>query len=87
MEVMVRLSPKAAAARRRGDDAPLQRALAAHRAAIEPLDPGAGDPEMSRYFVVSAAESADVERLLADLRVIDGVESAYRQPAAGLPSA
>lgn len=60
------------------------RVLGAHDAALEPMDPGSPDGELSRYFFV-IGPNIDARRLRAALAKLPEIESAYIQPEPGLP--
>lgn len=62
----------------------VQEAVRAAGGTIVPLHPGESDPELSTYFLVTAAEGS-AEGLLARLRSHAAIEGAYAKPADEAP--
>jgi hypothetical protein len=53
---------------------------------LTPQFPGATDPELSRYFVVTVPSNGDAEEVARSLRAIPGVDAAYVQPEPSPPA-
>lgn len=88
MRIIVQLRPEAArVATGPRDGWPrdllnLERTL---RAPLEPLHPGATDPELQTFFTVEIADTGDATPLLDTLRRHSLVTAAYHKPAEELP--
>jgi hypothetical protein len=52
---------------------------------LEPLHPGATDPHLIGYFIVSAADFAAAEHIAERLRRCQAVEAAYVKPPDEMP--
>jgi hypothetical protein len=62
----------------------LRRVVASRGAGLRPEFPGTDDPELSRFWVVSAPET-DAPELAASLNAYPGVEGAYIKPSDAMP--
>lgn len=71
------------------DDAPALRTLRSVAArfdtSIEPVFRGADDPELASYFRAGVADDA-TDAIVAELRLLHFVESAYAKPLATPPT-
>lgn len=52
---------------------------------LEPLYPGSTDRSLASWFSVMIPDAGDAERLVSDLRALDGVEAAYVEPMSAPP--
>jgi hypothetical protein len=63
----------------------LQRLIRDAGARLEPLHPGADDPQLTSFFAVHATDPMQVETLMQRLRQHPAVLAAYIKPADELP--
>lgn len=47
---------------------------------LEPLHPGSDDPNLQRYFIVSADNVTTAQRVATQLQKLDGIQAAYVKP-------
>jgi hypothetical protein len=52
---------------------------------LEPMHPGAQDPLLSPYFIVSVSDTAAADRIIASFQRYKAIEAAYLKPKDEMP--
>lgn len=90
MDVIVQLSPDVARAFQEHSPPPAEAreildAMQRAGAALEPLHPASGDPQLDTYFRVSVPDQAAAQSVLDALKGKNAVKAAYLKPPEGPP--